>query len=246
MGFRAPNRTLLPHPNSVWDIGAQAAWAWPYPEQDHRPWPVSFVGCHGDVRPGVADVQGPERHAVVRGPLRAVRSPAAGPGRAPASAGGSPVLYSCRGLVSFLTVALSAHRLGGDSGVSRAQRVRGWGLAVRPSQLTGQPCCPADLSVRFEQAHVLPGTFAALVGGELQGRVAHGPPPGLLGAWCNGASGSDPTGRRCLRVPLARSQLCPLPPGGPSLDSRTSGCKTKSPSKGASPGCLRSAAAGLP
>ena len=164
----------------------------------------------------------------------------------PASDGCSPVLYSCRGLVSFLTVALGAHRLGGDSGVSWAQRSGGGAWAVSPSQLTGWPCCPANLSVRFEQAHVLPGTFAALVGGELQGRVAHGPPPGLLGAWCSGASGSDPTGRRCLRAPLARSQLCPLPPGGPSLDSRTSGCKTKSPSKGACPGCLRSAAAGLP
>lgn len=67
------------------------------------------------------------------------------PGRAPASAGGSPVLYSCRGLVSFLTVALSAHRLGGDSGMSRAQRVRGWGLGCQPFPADRSALLPSKL-----------------------------------------------------------------------------------------------------
>lgn len=156
------------------------------------------------------------------------------PGRAPRQCCLWPRCALCRGL------------LGGTAERHRHRGSGGGAWAVSPSQLTARPCCPANLNVRFEQAHVPPGTFAALVGGELQGRGAHKVPPGLLGAWCRGASGSHPTGQRCPRVPPARSQLRPLPPGGPSLDSRASGCKTKSPSKGASPGCLRSAAAGLP
>ena len=65
-GLGLPIGPFSPTPNSAWDIRAPAAWAGPCPEQDPRLRPVSLVGCHGDVRPGVADVQGPERHAVVR------------------------------------------------------------------------------------------------------------------------------------------------------------------------------------
>lgn len=49
---------------------------------------------------------------------------------------------------------------GGDSG-RHGHRGSGVGPGRQPFPADRRPCCPANLNVRFEQAHVPPGTFAA-------------------------------------------------------------------------------------